>query len=161
MDMDIKTAQYLSKSFLDGYRRCRGVGLDGFQIPRREEGLEANDAPIPAIVCLAFSAELGLKSILIAEGKAPPRHHDLYQLFYLLSEQSQSKIRESLSSYAEKFDSLLESMRTAFEDWRYIYEPYDPTKKRSVSALSFTDDFLISFSMAAASTVASAQLVSE
>jgi len=159
--MDLKTAQYLSKSFLDGYYRCRGVGLDGYLMPGREDGPEATEAPIPAIVCLAFSVELGFKSILIAERKAPPRDHDLHRLFYLLSGQSQANIRESLSRYAKEFDSLLESMRTAFEDWRYIYEPYDPTKKRSKPALSFSDDFLVSLSKAAASAVASAQLEKE
>ena len=155
--MDIKTAHYLSKSFLDGYYRCRGVGFDGYEMSKRGDAPEANKAPIPAIMCVAFSAELGFKSILMAEGKDPPSKHDLHDLFYLLSEKSQAEIRQSLSRYGEKFDELLESMRTAFVDWRYIYEPYDPTRKMSKSALSFSDDFLVSLSKAA-SAIAAAYL---
>lgn len=146
--MDMETAHYLSKSFLNGYYRCRGVGKDGFELPKRADASEADKAPIPAIVCLAFSIEVGLKAIIKAEGKAPPRCHDLQKLFGLLTQDSQMQIRQALSRYADKFDSLLTSMKSAFEDWRYVYEAYEPSREESNSALSFSDDFLVSFAEA-------------
>jgi hypothetical protein len=87
--------------------------------------LEAGDTSA-AVTCIAFSLELGLKSIQYSEGNAP-RGHTLSRLLVGLSSSSQGAIKDQLTMPASEpcridLSSALEPFDAAFIDWRYAYE---------------------------------------
>ncbi len=75
----------------------------------------------PAVVCAAFSAEVGLKTLLEQLGK-PATGHDLRALFLKLPDEQQLAIFEATGLSVEEFGSQLAHSRLAFSEWRYIYE---------------------------------------
>lgn len=68
--VDLNLAQAMSSAFLEAYRRC--MDEEKAQNPQYF-------MPMPAIVCAAFSAEVGLKIILRHEGK-PANGHNMLKL---------------------------------------------------------------------------------
>lgn len=91
--------------------------------------------PVPAIVCAAFSIELALKAIILAETGNPARGHKLDDLYAELSGTSQQKVAGAVTvptypkvpGVTESFDTALTKIRNAFVDWRYIHEKTDWT----------------------------------
>ena len=103
-------ARATSTAFLEAYRRCMTDS------PETSEAMF-----IPALVCAAFSAEVGLKSLLLQAGK-PVHGHDLFTLFEQLPPNSQSEIVQSVGLDPASFMANLTQIRNAFPEWRYIYE---------------------------------------
>jgi len=79
---------------------------------------------IPALVCAAFSAEVGLKSLLLQAGK-PARGHDLFALFEQLPSNNKTDIIRLVDLAPEAFLTNLAHIRDAFPEWRYMYEFQD------------------------------------
>jgi len=113
------------------------------------------DSTFPATVLVIFGFELYLKCLIAIEGKKPPRIHDLRDLFFQLSKESQVEIRRAYKEraktdpffkrmkqfYEEKgfpvdhsFDSVLKSCASAFVHFRYLWE-YEGGGKWHASAL--------------------------
>lgn len=103
----------ISMSFHRGHELCYGNGLPA-------DNGEKN-APIPAVVCLAFATELALKANLLAE-KAPSEGHSLLELFEKLDTETRRAVRSKCGLKAEDFDVELGAVSKAFVEWRYIYE---------------------------------------
>ena len=78
----------------------------------------------PALVCAAFSAGVGLKTILRLEG-GNAHGHDLLTLFQSLSDQSKVAILDTTGVSIEDFAAHLSHSKKAFVEWRYIYEEVD------------------------------------
>lgn len=76
---------------------------------------------VPAVVCLAFSIELGMKSLIMRHGQAV-KTHDLTKLFGRLGPDVQARIAAATTIDRPPFDALLREHSRAFEDWRYIHE---------------------------------------
>lgn len=91
--------------------------------------------PVPAIVCAAFSIELALKAIILAESGKSANGHKLDDLYAELSDASQQKVAAAVTmptypkipGVTETFDTALTKIRNAFVDWRYIHEKIDWT----------------------------------
>jgi hypothetical protein len=81
---------------------------------------------VPGVVCAAFSAELGIKAMLLPNGSVP-RTHNLKKLFLKLPQASQDRIIPQCSDTCEEFLASLGGVANAFEDWRYIYESASPS----------------------------------
>lgn len=87
---------------------------------------------VPAIVCAAFSVEIGMKAIILAEGKRV-RGHYLDDLFNELGPDSQKRIISAVNvpNYPKRegvtptFSDAIKKIRNAFVDWRYIHEKND------------------------------------
>lgn len=111
----------VSGSFLRAAERCL------------EERQIANEKPeflgVPAVVCLAFSIEVGFKTLLNLQGKSK-RGHKLFKLYENLSPCVQKRLMFNTALPKEEFEKNLGLINTAFEDWRYIYEDID---RRSIS----------------------------
>jgi hypothetical protein len=86
----------------------------------------------PLSVCSAFALELYLKCLIVIEGQAAPRTHDLAALFAQLSADAQADIKRRYNEYRAGLpdgfpinhdieDALKKSAR-AFEKLRYVYE---------------------------------------
>lgn len=110
--MNNSFALAVSKSFLDAYTLCL-QGAEGVS--------DGRPAPIPAVVCAAFSAEVGLKTILSVEGR-PSSGHGLQSLFEQVSAESQVAIVHHTSYETSRFKSDLSAASDAFTSWRYVYE---------------------------------------
>lgn len=74
---------------------------------------------VPAVVCCAFSIELGIKAMLLPN---PPKTHNLAKLFKQLSKEIQDQIVANCVSKGNCFDKSISSVADVFEKWRYIYE---------------------------------------
>lgn len=77
---------------------------------------------ITAHVIYALSAEIGLKALLMKEGKTVPRQHDLKSLFLSLDQPLQEEIIQASVAPGEDFSTLLEANKRSFIEWRYFYE---------------------------------------
>lgn len=75
----------------------------------------------PAVVCLAFSIELGFKSLILRHGQAV-KTHELDKLFGRLGPDVQARIVLGMNMERPAFDQLLREHSKAFQDWRYLYE---------------------------------------
>jgi hypothetical protein len=103
----------VSRDFFRGYELCSGNGLP------YENGTP--NAPIAGLVCLAFSIELSLKSLLLSEDCAA-RGHDLEDLFGKLTPELQSQIVTESCITEDSFRANLRNAANSFEYWRYIHE---------------------------------------
>jgi hypothetical protein len=103
----------ISKEFHRGYELCFGNGLPA------DNGLK--NALIPAVVCLAFSIELGLKSILLGCNK-PSEGHKFVELFNKLPNEIKAEIESLVPSNGNEFSHRLAAVSNAFVEWRYIFE---------------------------------------
>ncbi|MBL0085198.1 MAG: hypothetical protein IPP44_00550 [Ideonella sp.] len=124
--MHPKAPLQLSRSFLRAHHLCTGNGLS--------EGAAPRSAVVPGIVCLAFAAELGLKSLLLAESKHEDGH-DLKVLFKKLNHATQVAVIERSEVEAESFEANLKAVANTFRKWRYIYQ--------STGVQSVSEDFLL------------------
>ena len=120
-------ARMTSTAFLEAYRRC----MDETISSGKGEAMF-----IPALVCAAFSAEVGLKALLLHAGR-PARGHDLVKLFNRLTVEVQVDIFGRMGMEASQFAANLNHVREAFKDWRYMYEFND---ERSIS-IAFVSSF--------------------
>lgn len=92
-----------------------------------------NNYLIPAAVLKAFSAELGLKAILIMEGKEPGNIHNLQKLYEMQNSETKINIRDTALKYLNEkssnlsidFDKELYLIANDFVDLRYFYEKID------------------------------------
>jgi HEPN domain-containing protein len=113
-------ARATSTAFLEAYRRC----MEDRATQGKQEAMF-----IPALVCAAFSAEVGLKALLLQEGKAA-KGHDLYELFAQLTDEHKQEIVRLVAQPIDQFQSNLRRVKDAFPEWRYFYEFND---ERSIS----------------------------
>ena len=103
-------ARMTSTAFLEAYRRCM------------DETTSSTEAMfIPALICAAFSAEVGIKALLLQSGK-PAKGHDLLKLFNSLPAATKFEIFSNMRMEAPEFAANLRHIRDAFKDWRYMYE---------------------------------------
>ncbi|MBB3122491.1 hypothetical protein [Pseudoduganella violacea] len=86
-------------------------------------------AHVPAVVCAAFSVELGMKARIISDGNRAEykklkgtASHSLLALFHLLSKDDQNWFIEGSGHEKAKFMEALDAVSSAFVDWRYVYE---------------------------------------
>ena len=105
-------SQSVSSAFLEAFRRC-----DPVSDSRESKHMMA----FPAIVCAAFSAEVGLKTILTRCGLSA-KGHDLRALYLKLPGPTKYAIFEATGLPMEEFAAQLAHSRLAFSQWRYIYE---------------------------------------
>ena len=77
---------------------------------------------MPAVVCVAFSIEIGFKALILKSGNTPPSDHKLKSLFRLLELATQQAIRAKAGLDEAVFDSSLSAANKAFVEWRYVYE---------------------------------------
>lgn len=81
---------------------------------------------VPALVCCAFSVEIGIKALALHDLGAAPRGHNLEALFRELSAVRQAEIADATSAFhpgsREYFDADLALVANAFEDFRYVHE---------------------------------------
>jgi hypothetical protein len=102
----------VAEGFLAAYRLCDPEG----HILHRP-----NMMALPAIVCAAFSTEVGLKCIARSCGVVI-RGHDLRDIYDKLPQHFRSQIQEGTCRSEVEFDKQLEKARHAFVQWRYVYE---------------------------------------
>lgn len=113
MDDQLKILrEFQAASFLRAYERC---------VNPPDQGLSN-----PAIVCAAFSAELGLKELLRQRGIAFEREHKLLKLLELLPPEELQAIRAELAAHWPDLDSQLANASNAFVVWRYFFESPGP-----------------------------------
>ncbi|EKO3421177.1 hypothetical protein NXE12_001536 [Vibrio fluvialis] len=98
-------------AFLEAFNRCD---------PEQEIKMQ-NTIALPAIACAAFSSEVGLKLILKKCG-IEKKGHDLFALYSSLPDHYQIQIIEGSGYQSEEFNHELKKARSAFVEWRYIYE---------------------------------------
>lgn len=112
-----KKPPYQSRAFFVAAQRCMEQrSLSGGQL----------EMPIvPAIVCIAFSIELGLKALAQVEGRSL-RGHKLADLFNQLSPTQQAKLVAAAGYTRGVFDSALLEATDVFVDWRYVHEQESP-----------------------------------
>lgn len=77
---------------------------------------------LPALICAAFSAEIGLKELLRQSGVSFGKVHALKDLFDLLPTDAQNALRTEVVMEFPNFDALLAEGSNAFVDWRYFFE---------------------------------------
>lgn len=99
----------------------------------------------PLIVNAAFACELYLKTIIAFEKNEDKNKHDLLDLFELLTVESQEIItNEALKKISlnttDEFIQLLQINKTAFIEFRYIYEFKVGQKEKTANYI-----FLIEF----------------
>ena len=89
---------------------------------------------IPQIVNAAFSCELLLKAIIIAEQKREGkfREHKLSELFDMMKPETQAIIKNRANII--DWDEFMEKSSNAFIEWRYLHEE-DKVMFISVSSL--------------------------
>ena len=114
-----------------GYELCIGSGLPA------ENGRP--NATVSGIVCLAFSVELAIKSLLMSAAQ-PAHGHRLDALFYELPQADQQAIMAEIGMEPQVLQEQLTVAANAFVEWRYIYES---PGRHSINAA-----FLVAFSMA-------------
>ena len=111
--MNIDEAVHLSRSFGLAFRRCeeqRPLASGHGEMPM-----------VPAIVCAAFSVELGLKALALKEGHEP-WGHELATLFGDVSARARASIVARVGVPHNRFDQCLKAASRAFDRWRYVYE---------------------------------------
>jgi HEPN domain len=115
-----QTAFDLGTSFFEAAIRC----LSPVQNPNDRSKITAPTSP--AIVSIAFSAELFLKSLLLSQHKSTKHTHRLDKLFNDLESSTQARIiKESCKSKkitTSKFRKYLSNVSNAFVEWRYVFE---------------------------------------
>lgn len=113
MPVNLKQSMNSSRSFYLAFQRC----MEQRPLPNGQVQLVV----VPAVVCAAFSIELGFKAIALRSGGSVSGHK-LNELFKALEPSSQQAIIAAVGFEREKFDSSLEAVSSAFVEWRYIHE---------------------------------------
>lgn len=76
---------------------------------------------VPAVVCGAFSIEIGFKAIILQEG-GNATGHELSKLFDKVSPALQDLIVKEVGLDLSVFSVELNKISNVFVEWRYIYE---------------------------------------
>ena len=109
---------YLTKSY---FAYIRGVDF-----ANAVEALEKSDQHFfaPPVVNAAFSCELLLKAIIIAETQREEciKKHRLNELFTMMLPNTQDTIKTKANIY--DWDSFMREANNAFVEWRYMHEEY-------------------------------------
>ena len=126
--MDVVQARNLASAFRLASARCR----EARPLPNGQ----AEMLMAPAVVCAAFSIELGLKTLLLKAGD-PQKGHDLEKLFLRLEKGVQDAIVARTSFPPEGFAKRLTVAAQTFDEWRYLYE-----KDGVAASLTFLDSFM-------------------
>jgi hypothetical protein len=111
--MDIAQAHNLSGSSFVAFKRC----IEMRPLPNGK--IEWPTAP--AIVCAAFSVEIGFKAIILEEG-GRGSSHELFELFKKMSSAAQNLIVKEVGFDRTAFSVELYKVSQAFAEWRYVYE---------------------------------------
>lgn len=99
-------------SFLRAYERCTNP---------QDQGLG-----MPALMCAAFSAELGLKELIRKFGGTVKKEHKYSDLLTLLPKQEVNAILADLKTRWTDLDSQMSKANNAFVEWRYFFEKRTP-----------------------------------
>lgn len=97
---------------------------------------------MPALMCAAFSAELGLKELLRKRGLAVKREHRYLDLLNLLPQSETDCIRADLIQRWPDFDSQLSKANDAFVKWRYFFESRTPIEVNIMFVADFARSVL-------------------
>jgi hypothetical protein len=91
-----------------------------------DESYDIRNAGVAGIAILAFSIEVGFKSLLMRQGinkwGAGQDAHDLAKLFGLLSTEVQDRVVGRVTRSRADFDAELVSAAHHFQTFRYAYE---------------------------------------
>jgi hypothetical protein len=77
---------------------------------------------MPALMCAAFSAELGLKELLRQHKIAVKKEHKFQDLLNLLPPSEPAAIKSAVIPEWPDYDSQLANASNAFATWRYFFE---------------------------------------
>jgi hypothetical protein len=102
-----------SRAFFRGYERCMEQRL----LP----GGKLEMPIVPAVVCLVFSIELGLRALAKDEGSEPWGHR-LADLFDLLSPELRLRLAGGTGLSWVEFEADLKTATDTFVDWRYVHD---------------------------------------
>ena len=111
--MNVAQAINSAKAFDLAADRCsesRPLGENQFQM-----------LAVPAIVCRAFAAEVGLKALILDAGRTA-HGHDLAALFRQLPENLQGSLIATVRLSQNQFHAELDGIAQAFVEWRYVFE---------------------------------------
>jgi hypothetical protein len=86
-----------------------------------KEGSPLSSFYIGCVILNSIACEIGLKALLAYENNFS-HGHDLYELFYKLSPQTQTTIKQYISYEEDSFDEALLESKNNFIKWRYYYE---------------------------------------
>ena len=111
--MSAASALQSSQGFFRTFELC--YERPGFITP------EKAGTTVPSIVCLAFSVELALKSVLLHDNRSS-HGHSLWNLYSRLPTRLRSEIVARTSRTDQEFELELKSAANAFVQWRYIHE---------------------------------------
>ncbi len=106
--------------------------LDADKDPKRTGPLLFHGLFIAVPTLLGLATELALKALLMREVGAPPRSHDLLDLFDHLPERTRQRLKEKmpggppihpqLPSIPPGIRDVLQENRNLFAEWRYVHE---------------------------------------
>ena len=113
MSVNQGQAQNSSKAFYLAYQRC----MEQRPLPNGQ----IQFLVVPAIVCAAFSIELGFKALALRSGGSVSGHN-LKELFSALETPTQQQIVSTVGVAEGEFNSSLAEASNAFVEWRYIHE---------------------------------------
>jgi hypothetical protein len=111
--MNIEQAKHSAQAFYLAFERCMEE--------RSLSGGQTQFLAVPALVCAAFSVELGLKALLLRKGQEI-RGHNLAGLFEALDQATQTRISTATGVVDADFASSLQEAGDVFDEWRYIHE---------------------------------------
>ena len=116
-------AYSLASQFHSGALNCLTIR----EVPG-QDAIEVDMAP--GIVCLAFAAELYLKTLHLARTGKAPKGHKLHVLFGNLPADLSARIGSRYSARsgrsASEFSADVQGFGNAFAEWRYVYETDAP-----------------------------------
>ena len=124
------------------------------EFSRRNEGSDRDRAIksslfIPLAVTFAFGVEVGLKSLIEAQGDRPQPHHDLLKLYRKVLPETRDLIETIVAARVPELsnlEALLKAHRKSFETWRYLEDASGPlavpleTMAVTLEAILFTHD---------------------
>lgn len=108
-------AKLQSEQLQAAFERC-------WNTDRHYDRLPGTPLAMPALICAALSAEIGLKALLFAGGAEPGREHNLSHLLSELPAHIRLAIVGEVSAAYTDFDAQLSNAEKAFVQWRYFYE---------------------------------------
>ena len=117
----ILLAKVQSEQLQAAFERC-------WNTERHYDRLPSAPLGMPALICAALSAEVGLKALLFAQGSDPGREHNLRKLMDKLPATDKAAIVAEVSASYPDFDEQLANAEGAFVRWRYFYESTEEIK---------------------------------
>jgi hypothetical protein len=114
-DHRILLAKIQSEQLQAAFERCWNTDRHYDRLPDVSLGM-------PALICAALSAEIGLKALLFALGSNPGREHNLSNLLDALPSAMKATIIAEVTAAYPDFCTQLANAENAFVRWRYFYE---------------------------------------